>query len=503
MHFVRSVAGQILILLILCVEAVAQTPRGTWDTLGTLNLATAGAPATLRLPENNKRTTAIRLVAQGREVVIERLTIEYATGRVDHIDYTAQPLVLTANAPSDAIAVREVEQIVESVSFQFRSAAAKPSGQLTVAGSVVGEFKPDATTSASQTRGSGLASKFVELDVYYATTRQRADDRVKNDVRMASFNGEQGAGVTLGKAVVTVPKERDVGTIPRPYLGFVLLFRKEDPSKEFTLAKVDVLDGKGFQGGISEQAKYAERFKRQALVFVHGYWVAFDDALYHAAQLAHDMAFDGPVVAFSWASRGNAASYFYDRETARGSSAALRDLLAELAKNPAIEAVNVVAHSMGNDPLIEVLKEQVAVKEQGGRPLPMKLKEVVFASPDVPRAALEKLSGKLRSQLGAGGTLYASGSDIALKGSNIVAHERAGHVSAQVPPLIVRDVETIDVTQASWMFSLNHSTFSERRHIIDDLELLFSKGQRPPHERYKVFRPVDIAGGQRFWRYER
>ncbi len=503
MTLLRGLVGQVLILVLISFSALAEAPRGRWETLGTLVLTEGLGPHTLRLPENMKQTTAIRLATQGRDVLIDRIEIGYATGRVDHVAFAAEkPLTLSGNEASEALAVRDIEQILEVVTVHLRTNASGPAPQLTIAGSVIGEFKASEPHPVSQARGDTASGKHVELDVYYATTRLRALDRVKHNRPMASFNGQQGPGLTLGKAVVTVPKERDVGTIPRPSLDFVLLFRKEDPSREFTLAKVDVLDAASFQRGMGNQANDAKRYKRQALIFVHGYWVAFDDALYHAAQLAHDMAFDGPVVTFSWASRGSAASYFYDRETARGSNGALRDLLAEVAKNPGIDAVNIIAHSMGNDPLIEVLKEQVAIKESGGQPIPMKLKEVVFASPDVPRSAMEKLSGKLQSMLGASGTLYASGSDIALKASNILAHERAGYVSTNVPPLILPDVDTIDVTRASWMFSLGHSTFSQRRHIIDDLELLFSKRQRPPHERYKVFRPVDLASGQRYWRYE-
>ncbi len=503
MRLVLGLAGQALILLLMCFEAMAETPRGRWETLGTLNLGSDSAPVTFRFPENNKKTTAIRLVAQGRAVMIDRIEIAYATGRVDFIDYRADPMVLAANSPSEPLAVREVEQIVETVTLHLRADSTRSTGQLSIAGSVVGEFKADATSTASQPRGSSAASRFVELDVYYATTRQRANDRVKNDIRMASFNGEQGPGITLGKAIVTVPKERDVGTIPRPYLGFVLIFRKEDPSKEFTLAKVDVLGANNFYGGIGAQAVDAQRFRRQALVFIHGFNVAFDDALYHSAQLAHDMAFDGPMIAFSWASRGNLLSYVYDRETARASRAALRDFLTDLAKSKDIDAVNIIAHSMGNDPLIEVLQEEATTKTRGGQPLSLKLKEVVFASPDVPRRAMSDLEGKLKALVHGGGTLYVSGKDIALRISDGLAHERAGYISNRSPPVIFRDVETIDMTNAGWMFGLNHSTFSERRHILDDLELLFSKGQRPPHERYKVFRPVDLASGQRYWRYER
>jgi esterase/lipase superfamily enzyme len=157
---------------------------------------------------------------------------------------------------------------------------------------------------------------------------------------------------------------------------------------------------------------------------------------------------------------------------------------------------------MGNEPLVEVLSEQAAINARGGQPWPMKLREVVFAAPDVSKTEFSMLGGKLGPFLKGGATLYASGRDLALGVSSKVVnlHDRAGFVPSGGSPVIVPGVETIDMTAASWLFSLNHSTFSERRQIIEDLELLLKDGKRPPDERYRVFKPVNSNGG-RFWRY--
>lgn len=501
----RFVCIQVFLLL-WPVVAHGKVADGSWQPLGTLTIESGASLLTLKLSENVKRSTAIRLSTVDASISIKEIAISYATGRVD---FLVQPLLLKPMEPTAPLAERDQGQVIEAITVYLADSGSVSTGQITVLGYVIGEHTSvdDNATQRSPIRdfiyrGGEAQGKFVELDVYFATTRARADDRAKNGINLASFNGEQGTSITFGKAVVTVPRERDVGTIPRPYLGFVLMFRKEDPTKEFTLAKVDVLDASKFFGGIGSQAAQAQRFPRQAFVFVHGFNVSFDDAVYHTAQLAHDIAFDGPAILFSWASRGSLTSYLYDRDTAKASRNDLQNFLAELAKNKDIDAVNIVAHSMGNDPLVDVLNEQATIKERGGQPLELKLKEIVFASPDVGRGVFSQLSGRLRTVVQGGGTLYAAGNDLALRVSDGLAHERAGFVSNQTPPVIVKDVETIDMTKAGWIFSLNHSTFSERRHMIDDIELLFKKGLRPPHERYKVFRPVDLSSGERYWQYE-
>ena len=73
------------------------------------------------------------------------------------------------------------------------------------------------------------------------------------------------------------------------------------------------------------QLRNSVRYRGQALIFVHGFNVSFDNALFRAAQIAYDLNFDGPGVSFSWPSRGQAGTlgsilairhYPYDRESA-------------------------------------------------------------------------------------------------------------------------------------------------------------------------------------------
>jgi esterase/lipase superfamily enzyme len=158
---------------------------------------------------------------------------------------------------------------------------------------------------------------------------------------------------------------------------------------------------------------------------------------------------------------------------------------------------------MGNDPLLEVLGEQGDVRRSGGVTEDLKLKEVLLAAPDVSRSVFENLAAKVRGLVRGGVTLYASANDRAMLASKKVASGlvRAGDVPKGIGPLIMAGVETIDVSEASTSFlSNNHSAFADRRHLVEDIKLLFERSKHPPDERFPVFRAVGEQPRQ-YWKY--
>jgi esterase/lipase superfamily enzyme len=80
-----------------------------------------------------------------------------------------------------------------------------------------------------------------------------------------------------------------------------------------------------------------------------------------------------------------------------------------------------------------------------------------------------------------GMTLYASRFDKALAASASAAREvRAGDVS-EGGPIVLPEMDSIDVSAlGEEMFGLNHSTFAERRELIEDIKALLESGRRPP-----------------------
>lgn len=313
---------------------------------------------------------------------------------------------------------------------------------------------------------------------------------------------ERGNKLVTGAAVVTIPRQaRQAGTIPRPrqytFLNIRYYQETESPAKHFTIASLRVLDPSEFAARARNELDRATHAKDQALVFVHGYNTSFDDALYRAAQIAHDLEFDGLAAMYSWPSRGTYLDYSYDLNSAARSQRYLIEFLAKLAREPRIKQIHVVAHSMGNRPLIEALR---TVQIGGDQELKSKIGQIVFAAPDVDRDLFSEITSKLK--VGAGRTLYASNEDKAL----ILSRQadgipRAGDVPSD-GPVVLKNLDTIDISQASTrpFLSTNHSDYAERSHILKDMQLLLETGTRPPHVRFPLYAIAEARTGK-YWRY--
>ena len=111
---------------------------------------------------------------------------------------------------------------------------------------------------------------------------------------------------------------------------------------------------------------------------MHGYNTSFDYALYRTAQIAYNLKFDGAAFLYSWPSGGAVASYTYDRESAQASEPYLRQFLDLVVKQTGAKSVSIIAHSMGNQPLLDVLKDM-----RSGGPQEVVINEVILAAPDV------------------------------------------------------------------------------------------------------------------------
>jgi esterase/lipase superfamily enzyme len=499
--------------LLVGLAATAQTSTDGWVLLHSAALDPQAGSQVIALPSGTQRTVAIRLGAKGGSASLTRIAVTYGNGQVHFETPTAnRPIVLRDGQHTKPIDQREESRIVEAINLTF----GPPSQAPAVATIEVWGIKPpptDQTRIDTGVRPRGPAEspkrRYVEVPVFYGTTRQQEADRVKNNRKLANFSGEQGQDMTLGRALVTVPIEREPGSIPRPETDLILAriaFRNEDPNRDFTIAAVDVMNKDQFVSEIRKQVQLSSRFKEQAFVFVHGYNVSFDDAIFRTAQIAYDILFDGPAITFSWPSRGGTWDYRHDIDTAKASREGLRQLLEIVARDTGASAINLVAHSMGNDPVIEVLREQAEFLARGGQATDLKLNEIVLAAPDISRQVFEQFATRFVSLAKGGVTLYASNNDRAMAASKSVAGGlvRAGDVPKQ-GIVIVSGVESIDISEASTgFFSTNHSTFADRAHLVSDMQLLFerAKDKHPPDIRFRVYQTQGEKQKQ-WWRYRK
>ena len=194
--------------------------------------------------------------------------------------------------------------------------------------------------------------------------------------------------LTFGEALVFVP-----GAIPSTD-GGVVTIGAPSPLEKLIVANTYVLGRKEFAAVAAARTKTAKLYPKSALVFVHGFGTTFDFALARAGQISRDIAYDGPVFAFSWPSLGNTwpISYGTDQATATASRDALVRFLMDVADATGAERIHIVAHSMGNLVLIDALSE-IQRGEAGTAGIADKLGEILFASPDVDAADFQRKVG--------------------------------------------------------------------------------------------------------------
>jgi esterase/lipase superfamily enzyme len=335
------------------------------------------------------------------------------------------------------------------------------------------------------------------VPVFYGTDRVR-----KDEPKRIAYSSERARQLELGRALVTVPKAHQVPNIERPfairipYTNVTIYEQAEDPKQHFTVQELKALTREEFIALARARIGGSDAFKDQAVVFVHGYNTTFDYALFRTAQMAYDLKFDGAALLYSWPSASGLTSYNYDRESSEQAEPYLRQFIELVVKDTGAKSVSVIAHSMGNMPLLRVLQTL-------GPSLPpgVRLNQVILAAPDVDRNLFENLAANIM-QYGRGITLYCSANDRAMEAARRVAGgiPRAGDVPLE-GPLVISGIDTIDVTQTSTDYlALNHSSYAEKSALLNDISLLLQSGERPPDRRIPILQRIITPKGD-FWRY--
>ena len=203
--------------------------------------------------------------------------------------------------------------------------------------------------------------------VFFATTR-------KDDHAGDPYSYERNAEVRYGRFDVSIPPDREPGSLPLPPREGAV-----DPSKQMLALRSTGYDARGFRQALRQEMQGRRKGAREAVVFVHGYNNNFASGLYRFAQLSHDLEIEGVQVQYSWPSRNSVLGYAYDRDSVLFARDGLENLLEELVAAGA-DRVILVAHSMGAHLTMETLR-QIAHKRRTG--LINSLAGVVLMSPDI------------------------------------------------------------------------------------------------------------------------
>ena len=322
--------------------------------------------------------------------------------------------------------------------------------------------------------------------VYFATDRKR----VYNAALDASFAGDRDPNMTYGRAIVSIPKHHELGTVKRPRWRLIRFkVEPETDADHFRLKHIAWLD----RGTFVDQLKGGPG---SVLLFVHGYNVTFADAIFKAAQIAYDANFDGSVLTFSWPSAGGLFKYDQDRESAEFAVPHLAQTFRLLSTEVGKKNIYIVAHSMGNQVLVNALLASALSKAN------LTITELVMAAPDVDKDVFGTKVDQIRS-VAKNITLYASAADKALLASGTKSFgTRLGYVGRD-GPAVFAGIDVIDVTAVGDdMLGLGHGTFSGSRAVLDDLgRLIRSLTHLPPDLRTPTLKFMPDKANVKYWLY--
>jgi esterase/lipase superfamily enzyme len=433
------------------------------------------------------------------------------TGRAETTSPANEPRGGAAPPDAAAQAKRVADERVREEQMKRAAAAAKapPASAPSSAPSAI----PPIVASAPVARGVSIADPCKEraictpVPVFFGTDRKQVSNPDRID-----FGADRDRKMQLGQAIVTVPRvKRQSGKVLRPTLFERLVLRipeSGDPARHFTIPRngISLMSESEFLNAVRAHRENAGTFKDHAFVFVHGYNTAFDSALYRTAQIAFDLSDVagseadrvpfGTAFLYSWPSGGGTVDYVYDHGSARGAEEHFQKFLDLVIAKSGAKQIHLIAHSLGNSLLLNVLKNYRLPPSAGAS-----INQIILAAPAIDAEEFGFIAEKIKSLATGGVTLYASSKDRALAAAS--RFNRGRPMAGGVPeggPIIVKGIDSIDVSAIPTDSFWGHDLYADRRELLEDIWRLVSKGVRPPDTRnthYKVQGPV----GNVFWRY--
>ena len=318
------------------------------------------------------------------------------------------------------------------------------------------------------------------IDVFYATDRARGSGATPAE----AYSGERGSpALEFGRLQVSIPMGHKRGELETPSI-WKLQFRPS-VEKHVVLLSVDPMSSDDFVREARQTIAQAK--EHDALVFIHGFNVTFEEAARRTAQIAYDLRFGGVPLLYSWPSEGALFRYGVDETNARWTQPHFRRFLELVLTKLGATTVHVVAHSMGNRVLAETMGVLDPVTLPPGS---SQLREIVFAAPDFDADTFAELAQTFRGRASRF-TLYSSSSDLALKVSAFLhKYGRAGAAA-----LIVDSVDTIDASGVDTSL-LGHGYIAGNPSVMRDLTDLIRGGladQRAELEQVPI-------GDAHYWR---
>ena len=287
------------------------------------------------------------------------------------------------------------------------------------------------------------------LNVFVVTSRKS-----KNNVfgcTNEQFGTTSDKKLTFGSCKVSVPKNHEVGEIDAAQ-------NAQQSSHDY----FKVLETKNLQE--PDLITALKNSNRTPLVFVHGFNVKYQEAIFRAAQIAYDLKYQGPIILFTWPA-GAKEGFFeeamlnrtYENNliNAKDSIAAFKNFLLDLQKNNL--KINLMVHSMGHQVVLPALKELGDLNPKS--PL---VHELILNAPDFDIKEFSNFNKQIKlssSRI----TLYCSNNDKAMLASK--TFNKGERLGACVS---LENIDTVNVSLVdNPAVGLGHGYYSSRAILSD------------------------------------
>ncbi|WP_164847389.1 alpha/beta hydrolase [Sphingobium algorifonticola] len=217
------------------------------------------------------------------------------------------------------------------------------------------------------------------------------------------------------------------------------------------------------------------RGQGRVLLFVHGYNNNFASPAVRLRMMRAAGEFRGPAILFAWPSQDAVLKYPWDETNVDWTQAYLNVMIRRLARDPAVNEIVLVGHSMGSRSVIDAME----VLDAAGL---AKVRTVILASPDVDRDRFSQIIQGIPGRAGVVSgerhyTVYLSAKDSAIGISRRIHHyPRLGSPFCFGKDKFARcypkPSPVLDVVDTSWVSKsdLGHNDFLDSPQAAEDLK---------------------------------
>jgi esterase/lipase superfamily enzyme len=333
---------------------------------------------------------------------------------------------------------------------------------------------------------SSLARGFRgEYTVWFGTNRAP----IRRGAQIIGFSSERESRADaryVGACRVWIPESHQMGSLGSPFWKRALTLTDD----RLTLRNLEVLAEDAYWAQLrAALASVDAKGDCNAVLFIHGYNVSFNDAALRAAQLGADLDVGGVMTFYSWPSQGALKDYPADAASVEAATPHIIAFLSDLVAKSGATRVHVIAHSMGNRALLRALERLSRATDAAAG---IRLNQIILAAPDVDVDTFRDLADAYR-RTARRTTLYVSTKDRALRASYRL--HRFPRVGLMPPICRVPGIDTVNVQNVDLSF-LGHGYVAEAREVLSDMHALL-RHDHPPERRFGLRAMVDELG--QYW----